>query len=241
MSLNYTTLQTALLAALVRSQPPFTVTDGFFTTLYPEAIQYAQQRIETDLVLLADRVQDVSLSTAASSRTIDITSTGLVVVEGFALLSPSGTRVPFDMATLDIIDEIWPVQSLTVAPSLNDWSPRFWCLQDANTVVLCPTPDAIYTAALTGLIRMTAPVSGTDSNYLLQIYPSLYEAACMVFLTGALLHNFGPQGDLPAQAMSWEAVYQSLKTTALGEEHRRRGLIPDAAPPQQAAMAQRAA
>lgn len=234
MSLNYTTLQTALLAQLVRSQPPFTTTDGFFDATYPEAIQYAQQRIETDLVLLADRVQNRSLQTANAVSAVDITSTGIILVESFGLYNAG--FIQFEMASLDLIDNVWP-SSPAATPVLNDWIQRLWCLRDDHTIIFAPAADAAYPIFLTGMIRMAPPATGTDTNYLMTVYPALYEAACMVYLSGALNRNYGAQADEPRQAISWEGQYQSLLATAKSEEIRRRGVFPDVPVPTQAARA----
>jgi hypothetical protein len=237
---TYNTLQTMLLAALVRGQPPWTVPpDAFFATLYPQAITYAEGRIYKDLVLLATREIDTSLTTTAGQRTINISTTNLIVIEGFALVtpagSPNGTRVPFDMSTLDVISEIWPNASVTVPPDVNDFSPRFWAMLNASSVVYCPTADDSYTVALTGLFQPTALSNSNQSTYLSTVYPELLEAACMVFLTGALLHNFSAQSDNPQRAISWEGIYDQLADLAWSEERRRRGLDPDIARPRHAA------
>lgn len=229
---TYTSLQTMLLAALVRAQPPFTTPDAFFTTLYPQAITYAEGRIYKDLVLLATRKTDTSLATAANSRSVALTMNPQIIVpEGFALINPSGTRVPFDMTTLDVIDEIWPTEATVLAPGVNDFSPRYWALLDASTIVYCPTADAIYSAAITGLFQPVALSNANQSTYLSTVYPELLEAACMVWLTGALLHNFSAQSDNPQRAISWEGIYDQLADLAWSEERRRRGLDPDIARP----------
>jgi hypothetical protein len=237
-ALTYEGLADFLLAALVRQQPagsaPFFVSstaDPFFQTEFPEAIRYAEGRIYKELVLLATRTQNTSLTTIAGSRALNLsnmTPLPVIVPEGFALLV-SGGRVPFDFASLDTIDEIWPAESVTLAPNIADFAPRYWAMQDDHTLVMCPTPDTAYAAVVTGLFQPTPLSSANTTTYLSTVYPELLEAACMVFMTGALLKNFGQKADNPQMAMSWEQETAHLMALAKDEEHRRRGLRPNVA------------
>lgn len=240
MSYNYATLQTACLQALVKAQPPSYVPPADFATLFPRAIEYAEARIYRELVLLATRAQNTQLTTAAGSRQIalgTITVPGaLVVPEGLALIVPGsasnpalGMRVPYDEASLDTIDLLWPVEATTLAPSIADWMPRFWALRDNATVVYCPTADAAYTVEITGLFQLTALSATNTTTYLSQQYPDLLFLACMVFLSGPLIHNWGAQSGDPAQAQSYEMQYGIAKASAEHEELRRRGLVPNIA------------
>lgn len=243
-ALTYTTLQTTLLVALSQAPSPYNVIPPDFAQLYPQAITYAEGRIYRDLVPVANRQQNSSLSTTASSRTLDLTAISPLVVEGFALITPSGTsnpklgtRVQFDAASLDAIDLFWPNESVTVAPQNADWYNRSWAMRDDHTIVFCPTPDAVYTVELTGMFQPAALSSTNATTYLSTVYPELLTAACMIWLTGALLRNFGASADDPKMALSWEKTYaQDLLPKVLEEEQRRRsqGVGWSANPPSQA-------
>lgn len=241
---TYTGLQTALVAETVKAQSPYTTIPPDFATIFPEAISYAEGRIYRDLVLLTTRQQNTSLQTTSFSRTVSLSGMvnplggPIIVPEQFALIVPgpatqpqSGTRVPFDRADLSLIDQLWPTEATVVTPSVIDYNPRFWALRDDSTIVYCPTADAVYSVELTGLFQPTPLSSGNPTTYLSTVYPELLEAACMIYLTGALLHNFGAQSENPQRAVSWEGLYQELMTSARAEERRRRGLVPDVATP----------
>lgn len=242
-ALTYDTLQTTLLAIIARTPFPYTVSDGAFLTLYPQATSYAEQRIYHDIPMLAQRNQDTSLVTTAGSRSIGLSGTALpiVVPERLALLTPSGsslangTQVQLIPTSLDWIDIFWPQQSLTWAPA--SALAAYWALQGgvaddfiSPTAVIAPTPDAAYSVVLTGLFQQT-PISGTNQQtYLSTLYPELMTAACMIFLSGALLRNYSSQGipgttppDEPGMSISWEQQYEVLKKAAISEEMRRRG------------------
>lgn len=245
---TWTSLQTACLAFTVKAQPPYTTVPLDFATVFPQATSYAEGRIFRDIPMLANRQDNSTLTTVAGSRQLNLanmtnTSGGPIIVpEGLSLIVPSGTsnpavgtRVPYDMASLDVIDLIWPNEATTVTPSLTDFSPRFWALRSGLAMVIAPTPDAAYTAVVTGLYQPT-PISATNTTtYVSTYYPDLLEAACMVFLVGALLHNFGAQSDDPRSGLSWEQLYQNLLGPARDEEARRRGLTPDVPKPARAA------
>lgn len=242
-ALDYDGLAAWLLAALVRQQPAtvapfFTISaaDPFFVTNFPEAIRYAEGRIYKELVLLATRTQDTSLSTVAGVRSIDLSTMTqpVIVPEGFALVAGGG-RVPFDAASLDWIDEVWPVEATTRAPAMNDFQDRYWAMQDDHILVMCPTPDGPYTAVVTGLFQPLPLSASNTTTYLTATYPELMEAACMVFMTGALLKNFGSKADNPQMAVSWETDTARLMDLAQDEERRRRGLRPNVAPQGKAA------
>ena len=241
--LTYTTLQQTLATALVQAPAPYIVLPPDFAQLYPQAIAYAEGRIYRDVVMLANRSVVTSISSTAGSRTLSLAGLTLpmLAVEGVALVTPSGstltngTQQAFDESTLDVIDLTWPQQSETLAPNNAQWIGRRWAMQDNQTIVIAPTPDAAYVAAVVGLVQ-PAPLSATNtSTYLSTIYPEVLTAACMVFLSGALMRNYSSQGgpapDEPGQAVSWEGQYNILITGVIQEERRRRGLSPDVALP----------
>ena len=92
----------------------------------------------------------------------------------------------------------------------------------AAWLVFSPTTDKAYTAIIFGTFQVTPLSSGNPSTYLSNIYPDLLQAACMVFLTGALTRNFGAQADDPKMAVAWEEQYKSLLEGAVLQEQRRR-------------------
>ena len=222
---TYSALLQALTAALVQAPSPYTALPTDYALLAPLAISNAEGRIYRDIVMLATRKTDSTLSTSTGSRTLSLSAMALpiIVPEGLTL-TVSGQTYSFDMASLDIIDIFWPTPAQTLSPSLADWIGRYWAMLDDHTIVMCPTPDAAYVANVTGLFQPTALSASNTTSYLATTYPDLLFAACMVWLTGAVLRNFGSQADNPQQAMSWEKTYQDLLEPAKAEERRRRGL-----------------
>lgn len=228
---TWTSLQTAVATALVQYTGVSTFAPDF-TTLLPSATSYAEGRITRELVLLATRAVDVSLSTAAGKNTVSLAgmaTAGLSVVEHVVLMV-SGVPWSFDMASHDFIDLIWPDPSVTMNPSAADWIGRYWGMFDDHTVLLAPSPDAVYQVQITGLFTPTPISASNPSTYISKNYGDLMFAAVMVWLSGGLLRNYGSQSDDPKMAMSYEAIFQSLLGPAKAEERRRRGLAQDETP-----------
>ncbi len=241
---TYSSIQQFCYIALSQGQTPYTDTPPDFAAQFPQAASYAEGRMYRDLVLLATRTQDTSLVTAAATRTLALeamTPNVIVVPEGFGLIYPSGqtnqrlgTVIPFDKASLDVIDQIWPQQSITMDPSQAEWIGRYWAMLDDNTLVFAPTVAAGFTPVITGLF-VPAPMSdGNQSTYLTDNYAEGLEALCMVYMSGGLQRNFGAMTDDPRTAVTWEAQYQALLPGMREQEARIRGMRADDLWPQQA-------
>ncbi len=236
---TWNALQTAFLAITVKAQPPYGIPPADFAALMPQATSYAEQRIFTDIPLLGHRTTNSSLSTTNGSRTINLAAMvnmnggPIIVPEAFNIVTPSsssptaGTRIPFVRSSTFLIDQFWPTETATQTPEVLSFGPRYWAMPDNQTIIYAPTADASYTVEIAGLYQPTPISAANQSTYLSMTYPALFEAACMVFLTGALLHNYGSQADNPQQGLSWEGLYQQLMTASRAEEMRRRGLLPD--------------
>lgn len=228
---TWTTLQTSLMVMLEQGSAPYNVIPSDFATLLPQATSYAEQRIYREMVPLNERGENTAFTTTAGLRYVSLTGAAQAVlsVESFALIYPAGTttasagtRILFDAASLDVIDIVWPQSSVTMDPSQADWIGRYWAMLDDHTIVFSPTVGAAYTILLTGNFA-PVPISVTNpTTYLSTIYPELLQAACMVWLAGALQRNFGASADDAKMALSWESTYKELLASAVAEEQRRR-------------------
>ena len=107
--------------------PSFAAPPANFTQLFPNATSYAEGEITRDLVLLNQRGQQTT-STASSPYLISVGSLAapsgltyalqqpLVVVEGVDI-AVAGQFYPYDRASLDFVQAIWPNPTLTLAPA----------------------------------------------------------------------------------------------------------------------------
>lgn len=193
-----------------------------FVNIFPRSIEYAENRINREIVFVADRVEETTLAFTANSRELNLSGGTpiVIVVEGLAAVS-GGARYTFHPGSLDLIDVIWPDPTLAV--DLTTYvGELYWAQKDADTIVVSPTPNASLAAVVTGIFR-PAYISATNTtDYISDNYPELLVAACMIFMSG-YVRNFGAQADTPKMAQSWEEQYKTLYMSAALEEQRRRG------------------
>jgi hypothetical protein len=230
---DYTDLTNALTILAVQAPSPyvFSTLPIDFQTMMPRFVEGGECLIYRDLVLLATRAQDASLTFTGATRSLNLSAASVIIIvpEGLSLIYPAGatpsagTRIQFDAASLDTIDSIWQQESVTVNPTSNyaDSMGRYWAMRDNQTMVVAPTPDSTYAAEITGLFQ-PAPISATNpTTYVSLTYPDLLLAACMITVAG-YLRDYGQQADDPKLAQSWQQQYDMRKANAMTQEQRLR-------------------
>ena len=200
------------------SQPS---SDSGFNNILPTIINDAEQRIWRECDFIAAKLQDSTVTTTASSRSVTIPSE-MIVVQSLCLLNGS-TRVYALRSSVDTINSLWPTQSNTQSPTVGQ---LWYAMLNNSTAIVAPTPDSSYTAEFTGAQRPSALSSSNPTTYLTQVYPDLFLAACMVF-GSSYQQNWNGTGDNTEMAITWEKHYQDLKSSAIAEEQRRRGITPE--------------
>lgn len=215
------------------SATPSSSTD--FNNILPAIINDAEQRIYREIDFLYTRLQDATGSTTINSRNFTLPAQ-VVVVESLAVIVPTagltpaaGTRVYPLRVSVDVLNMLWPQESVTAAPQ----QYQCWYAMLSNTqALIAPTPDKAYTAEVTGIIR-PAPMSATNTTtYLGTNFPDLFLAACAVFGFQYFQRDLGTgasQGQSPQQqtGQAWESAYALRKASVIDEEKRRRGLMPE--------------
>ena len=229
---TWTSIRQAVYVALQQGASPYTDTPPDFDVLFPQATSYAEGRIYREMTPLCARTQNSSLSTVAGTRSIDLsamTPLPVLVTEGVALVMPAatapaaGTRYAYQLTSLDFIDLVWPVEATTLSPLAAEYRGRWWAMSDDHTLVLAPTPDDAYQVEVTGLFQPDPISEANPTTYLSTTYPELLETAIMIWMTGWLERNYGPQSSDPQQAVSHEGQYQVLLSAAMAQEQRMRG------------------
>lgn len=220
MSLTYTTYVTALSTLLIIES-----SETNFVAILPDIIDYAEQRIYRELDLAATVVRDSSASLTANNRTFTLPSAQgrFVVVNGINVVTPvgstpaNGTRTPLIPCSRDAIDLFWPSETAASASTV----PAKFAMITDQIVIVGPPPGAGYNVEVVGTIRPAALSVSNTTTVLSTYFPDLFFAASMVFASG-YTKNFGSQSDDPKMAMSWEAQYQTLKSSAAIEEARKK-------------------
>lgn len=209
--------------------PAYSLTDvPDFSNTLPQAIAYAEGRIYRESPFLAQRVQNSQFSTINGVRSVDYSTASplILVVEGIALITPAaslpaaGTRQPFDLTSLDVIDLIWPQESVVVDPSTIQ-SGRMVANKDDHTLVLAPTPNGAYKVEITALVQPLPLSATTTVTYLSTVYPDVMLSAAMIFVSG-FLRDYGAQSEDLRTGLSWETLYTTQSKGMIGEEQRRR-------------------
>ena len=231
--------------------------DPLFIAMFPLATSYAEDRINQEIPFLGNRNTVTGATNVIDYEKDDLGNyilddqgdrirvlgvggtpyiawAAFTALDGAKLSVPEqlyivngGANVPYDRVSDDFIRRVWPVPTMTVAPSLTYQGGRYWATPDASNLLIAPTPDGSYDVTVTGLYYPVPISAANPTTYLSTYYPDLLTAGCLVYLSGALTRNFGAQADEPKLAMSWEQVFQSLLAPARDEERRRRGLKPD--------------
>lgn len=218
MSLNYNTFVTDLANLLVVPS-----TDPNFTTVLNNIIDDAEGRMYREIDLLETRVVDNSavLSSANRAFALSTNSGQFVVVEEINVISPatatstSGSLVQLMNVSREFLNLTYPSNTAVTG------TPQFWANIDNTNMLVGPAPDSPYKVQVTGTIRPTALSSNNSSTFLTQLLPDVFMAASCMF-GAAYLKNFGAAQDDPKSGMTWEAVYQTRKQSALDEEFRKR-------------------
>jgi hypothetical protein len=229
MAFNFTQYQVELgtLMALTSANPGAPPTDPYFVQILPACIDYAEGRCYKELDAISTRTNATVQVSAVGNPFVQLPSNPAVfVVESMSIQalgngSPPPITTPTLMSPVDknFIQSTFPPAYWTTAQG----APQFYYIEQQGTALIGPAPDQLYSLFLIYTFRPT-PLSATNTTTILtQIWPELFLAASMVFMSG-YMKNFGSQADDPKMAASWEAQYQTLLKTSLDEESRKKNM-----------------
>ena len=207
MALTYTSLITSL-ANLLAMSP----TDTNFLGILPNAIDYAELRMQRDMDLEANSDYFIG-STLTAGDLIQTFNADLQVIDSITITNGT-TQVNLTPVSRDYLLAMY--NSTTYQAQ-----PLYFAPYNPAQILIGPIPDQNYPVQVFATVRFEQ-LSGTNAqNYLSQQFPDMYIAACMIFLSG-WMRNFGSQADNPQMAQSWETQYQALLKSALPEDGRRK-------------------
>lgn len=203
----------------------FGAEDENLVALLPSTIDYAEGRIYRDPVFDFLTTRGTGTATLANGSRNVTKPSNVLIVEAVNVITPLGQspdsassiRVPLDRVSLAWLDSVWGAQGTTGQPVC--YAPQSDTLWRVG-----PVSNGAWTTEWRGTVRPTALGTANATTFLTDNMPELFVAASMVYLTGALLKNFGAQSDNPQQAQSWETQYGLLKTGPAVEEARRKAL-----------------
>lgn len=239
--MNFTEFSNEMMQLLVLTDP---YGQTMFNSLLPAIIADAEGRIyrDTDLDFLWQRTVDDTQVTTPGSRDVPIPAK-FTILEGVSLIVPAplvpsqagAKRIPLLRLTRQVLDQIWPTESLVFPPTLFETYYAIYGMNQPagggdeadealalpSSIKIAPTPDGQYHAEFTGLYQPPPLSAENPTTILATQYPELLLAAAMVFGC-ALLKNWSAMADDPRSAISWEAHYQALKMVTAAEVDRQK-------------------
>lgn len=203
--------------------------DANFDILTPQAIQYAELRIQRDLDLLPSLTSRTYALNAGSS-TLTLSANDFVVVQD-VLVNINGTQTPLLEVDKTFLQNVYPPSS-TPAP------PAYFALtggdlatggNTSNYIMVGPPPDNNYPVSVLGTIRLpslaqynTAPSAGSATTWISTNLPDLMLQAAGVYLA-EYQRNFGEASSDPQMGLTYELQYQGLLASARSEQWRSKG------------------
>jgi hypothetical protein len=190
-----------------------------FTSMLPNAIDDAEQRIRRDLDLLANVVSDQTGVLTPNSRNFTFPQF-FVVCERVNVFTPAGSttnRVQLIPVSLEFLNAVWPNETAPSVPSV----PSYYAMLTDQTIVVGPAPDAAYEVEISGTVIPPALSASNATTWISTYLPDLFMAAAMIY-GAAWQQNFSALGDNPAQGMTWSQIYTQKLQSAEVEEQRKR-------------------
>ena len=203
--------------------------DPDFNAVLPQAINYAELRIQRDLDFLQSLVSNstYALTTGNNLLTMDVNS--FITVQTMRIVV--GTKeIPLLPVAVPYIQNCYNDTTVTGPPQFfapyggdaatTGATSQFW--------MFGPYPDQNYPLRIRGTVRTislasfnTNPAASTSYTFISAYLPDLMLMAAMIYISG-FQRNFGRQSDDPQMAVSYESQYQGLLKGAMVEEARRK-------------------
>lgn len=195
--------------------------DVNFVAVLPQAIKYAELRMQRDIDFLNTTVSRTSFLPAGTRRFNIADGNPFVVTEQMNLIVPAGTtdpeqgeRVPLTPTTKEFIDILYGNSSIRSMP-------EYYAPLDDEIIIVGPFSDADYTIETVGTVRFESLSPSNPETFISTQLPDVFIMASMIYISG-YQRNFGKQADDPTMAVSYESQYQALLKSAIVEELRKK-------------------
>jgi hypothetical protein len=209
--------------------------DAPLQTILPQALNYAELRIQRDIDFLIARSSNQYTLTAGAG-VFQVPINDFLTIETLEVLQVNGATVvnatPLTPVSREFIQNCYSGQSQAA-------QPKFFAMigdtfgDGANTninVLLGPPPSYAFPIRVTGCIRLpslaqyaTAGPADTSYTYISQFLPDMLMMASMIYVS-AFQRQFSSASDDPAMGQTYEKQYQALRLGAISEENRKKFL-----------------
>jgi hypothetical protein len=214
--LTYSTYRTQIATLAVVDE-----NDPAFTTILPQMITYAENRMYRDLDFLFTTTAVTGYPLVPGSRSLTVPEGTFVVTEQINVITPAGTinpdlgtRNPCLPASKEYLDAVYGSSTATGLP-------QYFTAFNDNIYYVGPFPDQQYYVEIVGTYRPNSLSATNTETFISKYLPDVLIMASMIFVSG-YQRNFGRASDDPAMAQSYEGQYQILLKGATVEEARKK-------------------
>lgn len=195
--------------------------DPAYTTLLPQMITYAENRMYRDIDFLFTSTSVTGYAVLPGSRSLIVPQGTFVVTEQINIITPAGTQNPDQGTRNPCLPTTKEFLDASYGSSTYTGLPTYYAPFNDDLYLVGPFPDQIYYVEIVGTYR-PASLSSTNTTTFISLYlPDVFIMASMIFIS-AYQRNFGRQSDDPAMAQSYENQYQLLLKGAVVEEARKK-------------------
>lgn len=198
-------------------------TDANFQIILPQAINYAQLRMQRDLDFLSTQVFDsTSYQTPTTGNLLTIPTAAFITLQTIQV-TVNGVSYPLAPVAKEYIQSVFNSSASAGIPSVfavyGGDTPTTG--NTSQYILLGPYPNAAYPLTLTGTVH-SAPLSASNTNTFISTYlPDLFICASMVYISG-YQRNFSSTGADQQMPVNWEQQYEQLLKGAMVEEYRKK-------------------
>lgn len=203
--------------------------DAGFNTVLPQALQYAELRIQRDTDTLPSLTSN-SYSLTPGNSTLALGINDFVTVQTVGV-SMSGNVTQLIPTTKEFIGTVYPSSSF-------QQQPQYFAMiggdqatggNTFNNILVGPCPDINYPVTIFGTQRLpslylnsgNSTLASTATTFISTYLPDMLLQASMI-LVSQYQRLFGPTSNDPDLGNSYENQYQQLLKGALVEEARKR-------------------
>jgi hypothetical protein len=210
----------------------YSFVDEPLQTVLPQALNFAELRIQRDLDFLQARTSN-NYTLTAGNPLFAVPINDFLILETLEILQESGgtvyTSCPLTPVSREFIQNCYGGLS-------QSGTPKYFAMygdtfgDGANTninVLLGPPPNYAFPIRVTGVIRLpslaqyaTSGPADTSYTYISEFLPDMLLMASMIYIS-AFQRQFSSTSDQPEMGQSYEKQYQALRLGAISEENRK--------------------
>jgi len=201
--------------------------DTNFQIILPQAISYAELRMQRDLDFLSTQVYDnTSYSTVQYQNLLSIPTAAFITLQTIQVTA-NGITTPLAPVAKEYIQNVFNSTASAGVPTVfavygGDSATTG---NTSQNILFGPYPSGNFPLIFTGTIHSASLGDGTNgtqtSTFISTYLPDLFICASMVYI-GGYQRNFSTSGADPQMPINWEQQYQTLLKGATVEEYRKK-------------------